>query len=61
MKKKQVKKYKTDNEVHHRWCEDCEGKYKGLRNCPECNGINTGIDEPIIKTPKTNKIPPTTN
>lgn len=47
-----MKKYPTDNEVHHRWCEDCEGKYKGLRECPQCKGSNTAIDEPIIRVPK---------
>ena len=47
-------KYKIDDEIHHRWCEDCEGKYKGKRKCPQCKGTNTGIDEPIIRVPKSN-------
>lgn len=47
-----MKEYPTDTEIHHRWCEDCENKYKGVRQCPNCEGINTGIDEPIIRLPK---------
>ena len=42
---------------HHYWCDDCEGKFAGYEaKCPECNGTNVGIDEPIIRIPKTKKI-----
>lgn len=51
-KKEMNKEHSTDNETYHRWCEDCEGKYIGTRNCPNCNGTNTGIDEPTIQRPK---------
>lgn len=44
-----MKTYPTDNEYHRRWCEDCEIKYGGKRECPDCGGSNTGIDEPKIK------------
>ncbi len=52
--KEEDKIWSTDFEVHKRWCEDCEDKYKGLRECPGCGGSNTGIDEVILRPLKRN-------
>lgn len=43
------KTWSTDFEPHRRWCDDCEVKYKGLRECPDCGGRNTGIDEVVLR------------
>ena len=55
---KQNPKYPTDNEYHHRWCEDCEIKYAGVRQCPDCGGTNTGIDELVIRPQKKKRLTP---
>lgn len=51
-RKKIDKKWPTDNEERHRWCDDCQGKYIGVRECPSCGGKNTAIDEVVLRVPK---------
>ena len=57
---KNTKKWPTDNEEHRRYCEDCEAKYKGVRECPDCESKNTFIDEVVLRplnpSPKETKI-----
>lgn len=61
MKKEEMEKVMTEKikvpESHKYWCEDCEGKFIAYEaKCPQCNGTNVGIDEPIIRRPKRPKL-----
>lgn len=49
--KERNKKWPTDSENRHRWCDDCKGKYVGTRDCPSCGGTLTFIDEVVIQRP----------